>query len=77
MVLHIYKRRDRNGKNILFYTSDGELTPSRIAQRIRGGEIVYVGNTNTEVHTVDDDPDYVRSDPNNTGRDNLDSLPLF
>ena len=77
MVVRIHKRRDQNGKNILFDTSVGELTPSQIVQRIRSGETFLVGNTNTEVHTVKDDPNYVRADPNNTGRDNLDSLPTF
>ena len=77
MTIRITHRRDRDGKNILFRTTSGDLTPAQIASKIRAGEEVFVGNTATRVHTVDDDPDYVRSNPNNTGRDDLDNLPLF
>ena len=77
MTIRITHRRDKDGRNILFRTNQGDLTPAQIASKIRSGEDVFVGNTTTAVHTVDDDPDYVRSNPNNTGRDDLDNLPTF
>lgn len=77
MTARITHRRDSNGKNILFRTTLGDLTPAQIATKIRSGEEFLVGNTSTTVHTVNDDPNYIRSNPNNTGRDDLDNLPLF
>lgn len=77
MTIRITHRRDSNGKNILFRTTIGDLTPAQIASKIRAKEEVFVGHTTTRVHIVDDDPNYVRSNPNNTGSDDLDNLPLF
>ncbi len=77
MTIRITHRRDKDGRNVLFQTTIGELTPAQIASKIRSGEEFLVGNTSTMVHTVQDDPNYVRSNPNNTGRDDLDNLPLF
>lgn len=77
MTVRLTHRRDKDGRNILFRTNQGDLTPAQIASKIRSGEDAFVGNTTTNVHTVKDDPNYVRADPNNTGRDNLDNLPTF
>ena len=77
MTIRITHRRDKDGKNILFRTTQGELTPAQIAGMISVGEEVFVGNTTTRVHLVDDDSYYVRSNPNDTSRDDLDNLPLF
>lgn len=77
MTIRITHRRDKDGRNILFRTTVGDLTPAQIANKIRAGEEFVVGYTSTRVHTVNDDPNYVRSNPNNTGRDDLDTLPTF
>lgn len=77
MTLRITHRRDQEGRNILFRTNQGDYTPAQIASKINSEEDVFVANTNTRVHAVDDDPRYIRSNPNNTGGDDLDNLPLF
>lgn len=77
MTIRITHRRDNDGKNILFRTTQGDCTPAQIASKVNSGEDVFVGNTSTRVHVVKDDPRYVRSNPNKRDSDDLDSLPTF